>query len=154
MGPGQTARGEDLTRAYELGKRIAGEGWCLLSGGMALGVMDAVNRGARENGGLTVGILPSQDLEGVSASVDIPIVTGMGSGRNAVNILSSDVVIACGMGPGTASEVSLAIKAAKPVIMLNDAEWVKGFFLRLGGDLVQVAETAEEAIKKARTCLA
>jgi hypothetical protein len=34
----------------------------------------------------------------------------MRSGRNYINVLSSDIVIACGMNHGTASEVSLAIK--------------------------------------------
>lgn len=43
-------------------------------------------------------------------AVDIPIVTGMGSARNNINALSSNVLVAVGMGPGTASEVALALK--------------------------------------------
>lgn len=154
MGPGPTAREWDCSTAFELGKLIANEGWTTLSGGMAVGVMDAVSRGARENGGLTIGIGPTADSGGMSSAVDIPIVTGMGSGRNVINVLSSDVVIACGMGPGTASEIALAIKAGKPVILLNDADWATAFFARLGGKLVQTASTPEEAIKKARAYLA
>ena len=56
------------------------------------------------------------------AYVDIPICTGMGSARNNINVLSSDVVIACGTGAGTTSEVMLALKSDKPVLLLNPSE--------------------------------
>ena len=55
----------------------------------------------------------------MAPDVDIPILTGMGSARNNINVLSSDVVIACAGGPGTISEVALALKAGRPVVALN-----------------------------------
>ncbi len=106
MGPGTGARDIDREAAYELGRLIAMEGWTLLSGGMAVGVMDSVHRGAKEAGGIAIGIIPGCDRTGVSGAVDIPIITGMGSGRNNINVLTSEVVISCGSGPGTVSERS------------------------------------------------
>ena len=120
MGPGNGASGKECEKAYELGRLIAQEGWTVLSGGLAVGIMDAVSRGAREAGGLTIGILPMDRRDGLSPAVDIPIVTGMGSARNNINVLSSDVVITCGISAGTASEVALAIKADKPLIFLSE----------------------------------
>ena len=47
----------------------------------------------------------------MSDAVDIPIATGLGQGRNLINVLSSHVIIACGNGTGTASEIAFALKA-------------------------------------------
>jgi uncharacterized protein (TIGR00725 family) len=109
MGPGDDAQEPVLSYAQELGRRVAEEGWVVLSGGRDCGVMDAVSRAAHDAGGLTVGILPGPGRDGMSDGVDIPIVTGMGSARNNINVLSSDVVVACGISSGTASEIALAI---------------------------------------------
>jgi len=116
--------------------------------------MDAVSRGAREAGGLTIGILPKDKREGMSPAVDIPIVTGMGSARNNINVLSSDVVITCGISAGTASEVALAIKADKPVVFLSDDEVCKKFFQKLGGKKVCWAKDPGQAIGMAKKNLA
>ena len=62
--------------------------------------MDAASRGAKAAQGLTVGILPTQNLTHMSDAVDIPIATGLGQGRNLINVLSSHVIIACGNGTG------------------------------------------------------
>ncbi len=78
--------------------------------------------------------------------MDIAIVTDMGSARNNINVLSAHVVVACGMGAGTASEVALAIKAGKPVILLDDNWESMAFFRGLAPELVQVAMTPLEAI--------
>src|SRR4028119_2317735 len=108
MGPGTGASQADQQNAHALGKLIAEEGWVLLTGGRNVGVMDAANTGAKAANGLTVGILPTVEPSGISKAIDIPIFTDMGNARNNINVLSSDVVIACGMGAGTASEVALA----------------------------------------------
>ncbi len=78
MGPGKPAQ-QDITAATKLGRLIAQSGWVLLTGGRNEGVMDAASKGAKEAGGLTVGILPFEDKTGVSQYVDIPICSGMGS---------------------------------------------------------------------------
>lgn len=146
MGPGEQALEADVQAAYELGKRIAKVGWVLLTGGRNSGVMDAAGRGAKSAGGLTVGILPTCDLNNTSDAVDIAIVTDMGNARNAINVLSSQVVIACGMGAGTASEVALALKAGKPVVLLNATKENQQFFQQLAQQQVYVAANPEEAI--------
>ena len=146
MGPGAEATPELTAMAEELGRLIARAGWITLSGGRNTGVMDAVSRGARSAHGLTVGILPTPGREGVSAHVDIPIITGMGSARNNINVLTSDVVIACGAGRGTAAEIALALKAGKEVILLAVSAAGRSFFQELGGPLVAVADSPPEAV--------
>jgi uncharacterized protein (TIGR00725 family) len=118
MGGGRVSS-RAVAEAYELGMLIARQGWILLNGGRNVGVMEASARGAAEHGGLTVGILPDADRSRMADSIHIPICTGLGSARNAINVLSSDVVVACAGGPGTISEIALALKHEKPVITLN-----------------------------------
>lgn len=146
MGPGDNATAADCNHAFALGQQIAQQGWVLLTGGRNVGVMEAANRGAHAANGLTIGVLPTADTTHLSADVDLPILTDMGNARNAINVLTSHVVIACGMGAGTASEVALAIKLKKPVILLGGSAHSRSFFQELGGGQVQVVATAEEAI--------
>jgi uncharacterized protein (TIGR00725 family) len=150
MGPGKDAGGEALDAAFELGRLIAQEGWVLLTGGRDAGVMDAAMRGAKEAGGTTVGILPGADAAGASSSVDIAIITGMDQARNNINVLTSRVVIACGMGAGTAAEVALALKAGKKVILLGCSHEASAFFQSLGKESVLVAAHASEAVAMAK----
>lgn len=131
MGAGESATQTDRDNAYQLGNYIAQQGWVLLTGGRNVGVMDAASRGAKAAGGLTIGILPDSDSDAVSDAVDVVIITGMGSARNNINVLSSHVVVACGVGLGTVSEVALALKANKPVILLNEYPEMNHFFSNL-----------------------
>jgi uncharacterized protein (TIGR00725 family) len=109
--------------------------------------MAAVNKGARSEGGLTIGILPTKEQDKISDSVDVAVITDMGSARNNINVLSSDVVIACGVGgAGTASEVALALKSRKRVILLNASDESRAFFAKIGGDLVHLCESPSEVI--------
>ena len=149
MGAGEQATAIDLQIAYELGELIAIAGWITLSGGRNLGVMDAVSRGAKSRGGLTIGILPRIDSE-ISDSIDIAIITDMGNARNNINVLSSHAIVACGIGAGTASEIALAIKAGKPVILMTHDETAQTFFRSLNPDLVQIAATVEIALSQLR----
>lgn len=109
MGPGNASPTESQN-AYDLGFLIAQNHWVLLTGGRNSGVMQAASRGAKAANGLTVGILPTADAHGMAETVDLAIFTDMGSARNNINVLSSNVVIACGMGAGTASEVAWQLK--------------------------------------------
>jgi uncharacterized protein (TIGR00725 family) len=143
-----------ILNARELGRLIAGNAWVLISGGRDSGVMKAANQGAKEAGnGITIGILPEQH-SAVSPNVDVAIVTDTGQARNNIIVLSADVTIACGVdGAGTASEVSLAIKNGKHVILLGVNEEAKKFFATIGREKVLVAETPSEAIEIAKTLL-
>lgn len=130
--------------AYHLGSLIAANGWVLLNGGRDCGVMAASAEGASAAGGLVVGVLPGDDLDGVAADVDVAIPTGMGDARNVVNILASRVVVALPGGAGTISEVAHALKADRPVVAVG---WDPGEALRAaGGERLVIVDTAEDAI--------
>jgi uncharacterized protein (TIGR00725 family) len=147
MGAGERATPQAVRWAEELGALIAAEGWGLLSGGRDAGVMGAVSRGAQKAGGLVVGVLPSVDGAEASPHVDVAIVTGMGSARNNVNVLSSHVVVACGNAEaGTLSEIALALKAGKPVVLLTEDAEARRFLERTGGGSLRSASSPEEAV--------
>ena len=150
MGPGENATPEDNEMAFELGKAIAKEGWVVLTGGRSFGVMDATMKGARDMDGLTIGILPEVTDQNASENAEIRIVTGMGSGRNYITVLSSNIIVVLGMAGGTASEVALAIKSNKKVILLNQDEITIRFFKNIGTYKVMVAKTVEETILQIR----
>jgi uncharacterized protein (TIGR00725 family) len=147
MGPGGGAGDEVLAAARELGRLVAAEGWVLVTGGRAAGVMEAASRGAREAGGLTVGILPGERADEANAFVDIAVVTGLGQARNHVNVLTARAVVACGMGAGTASEVALAIKAKKRAVLLHAGRAAEEFFKSIGGGRVFVVASPREAVE-------
>jgi len=144
-----------LTLARDLGRRIAEAGWILLTGGRNTGIMEAASAGAKEiPGSLTLGILPDCISE-VSLYVDVAVFTDLGSARNNVNVLTSDVVVACGVeGPGTASEVALALKAGKPVVLLASHEAAERFFKGLAPRHVTAVPDVDQALAAIRAALA
>jgi uncharacterized protein (TIGR00725 family) len=154
MGPGENATPEENDMAYDLGKAIASEGWITLTGGRSFGVMDASLKGATEVGGLTIGILPGDSDKNSSENAQIKIITSMGSGRNYISVLSSHVIVVLGMAAGTASEVALALKSRKKVILLNQDEITIRFFKNLGSYNVLVSKTVDETIKHIKDYLA
>lgn len=143
MGPASPGDWEET--AYRLGLLIGSLGYVLLTGGRGEGVMDAASRGAKESGGLVVGILPGANTDQCSQYVDIAIPSGMGSARNNINILASDIVVAVGMGAGTASEISLALKASKKVVLVDSSPEAIAFFKTIGEKHIYVASDADDA---------
>lgn len=145
MGGGEVSP-ESERSACRLGALIAARGWVLLNGGRNAGIMAASARGARKAGGTTVGILPDETDHQVSPDIEIPILTGMGSARNCINVLSSRVVVACRGGSGTISEIALALKYGRPVVLLDFH--LDGLFAeyRRKGRLVE-ADTPEKAVE-------
>jgi uncharacterized protein (TIGR00725 family) len=140
MGAGEPSPG-CRTAARELGRLLAERGWIVLTGGRPEGVMAAASAGAKQvPGSLTLGILPG--VSGAGPDVDVAVFTGMGEARNAINVLTSDVIVACGVeGPGTLSEVALALRADKIVILLQASEPARSLFRSLptGGRLLEAA---------------
>ena len=114
----QECSAETAAAAYAVGAGIARRGGVLVCGGMG-GVMEAAARGAREAGGLTVGILPGTDRASANPFISIPIPTGMGEGRNVLVVRASQAVIAIGGSYGTLSEIALALKMGVPVVGLR-----------------------------------
>jgi len=117
MGPAACSpRAAELAR--QVGFLIARRGGILICGG-GRGVMEAAAAGAREGGGITVGILPSSFASEANPYIDIPIVTGMGNARNVINVLTSQAVIVVHGAYGTLSEIALAMKCGTPVVALE-----------------------------------
>lgn len=110
-----------LSLAETVGAEIAKRGAAVVCGGLT-GVMEAVCRGARSKGGLTIGIIPSDDRDDANPFVQIPIVTGMGVGRNVMLVKSADVIIAVGGEFGTLSEIAHALNLGKTVVGLRTWE--------------------------------
>jgi uncharacterized protein (TIGR00725 family) len=110
------------------------------------GVMEAACKGATDEGGLTIGILPGDGRFGANPYVQIPIVTGIGYARNAVVVKSSQAIIAIDGSYGTLSEIAFALQSGIPVIGLDT--WSIG----IGGssdDSIITASNAEEAVNRA-----
>lgn len=146
MGPGENATPDENEMAYMLGRAVAEQGWIVLTGGRSFGIMDAAMRGAHEAKGLTIGILPNDNSTNSSEHADIKIMTGMGSARNVINILSSHIIVVIGMAAGTASEVALALKTNKKVILLQQDEITIRFFKNIGSYKVMIANTVDETM--------
>ena len=73
-------------------------------------------QGARDAGGLTIGVIPSYDKSTANRFCDIVIPSGLGHARNILVASSGDICVSVGGGTGTASEISIAAKLGKPVI--------------------------------------
>ncbi|MFO8110744.1 MAG: TIGR00725 family protein [Thermoplasmata archaeon] len=114
-GDSTTCTERDCEIAVELGRGIARIGATLVSGGRG-GVMEAVCKGAKMEGGTTIGILPSSDRGEKNQYVDHAVVTGIGSMRNALVVMNGDVVVAVDGGYGTLSEISLAAAYGKKIL--------------------------------------
>ncbi|MBW2467411.1 MAG: TIGR00725 family protein [Deltaproteobacteria bacterium] len=113
---------EEWQQALTVGRQLARKGYVVLTGGLG-GVMTAASKGAKEEGGITVGILPgTRQTTPANRYVDIAVYTGMSEARNAVNIKSCVAAVAIGGEYGTLSEISLALKGGCPIILLNS--WV------------------------------
>ena len=114
IGPGD----EPTVAAAEVGRLLAERGAVLVCGGRG-GAMEAACRGAKDAGGLTVGILPGSNRSEANPFVDVVLPTGLGEARNALVVGAAEVVIAIGGGYGTLSEIALALKTGKRVIGLG-----------------------------------
>ncbi|MBN1297638.1 TIGR00725 family protein [bacterium] len=127
-----------LALAYRTGWLLGSRGVTVITGGKQ-GVMEAASRGAKEAGGLTVGILPGRDDRDANAYLDIAIPTGLGDARNAVIACAADTVIAIAGGYGTLSEIGLALKMGKTVIGIATWDLSKGII---------AVTSPEEAVSK------
>jgi uncharacterized protein (TIGR00725 family) len=136
---------EETKLAQSVGELLAQQGAIVVCGGLG-GVMDAVCRGAKSKGGLTIGILPGQDASMANPCVDIPVVTGLGEARNVVVVKSAQAVIAIGGSYGTLSEIAYALKSNIPVIGLNT--WSLSLNGREDDSIIKV-QSATEAVDKA-----
>ena len=105
--------------AYETGAEVAKSNSVLITGGLE-GVMKAASRGAKENGGMTVGIIPQDESSFANEFCDIVIPTGMGMSRDFLTALSADGIIIIGGGSGTLAEVCAGYMHKKPMIAIKN----------------------------------
>jgi hypothetical protein len=125
--------------AEAVGREIGRRGLMLACGGLG-GVMEASARGAKQAGGMTLGILPGMSKLEANPWIDVPVVTGLAEGRNLILVRTADAVIALPGEYGTLSEIALALKIGKPVIGLQTWE--------VAPDVIP-AQDAVEAVDKA-----
>ena len=117
---GEGAPPEANRMAEEVGRELAKRGVTVCCGGGG-GIMEAVCRGARSEGGHTIGILPGRDgsESPPNAWVEFPVFTGIGYARNSAVVLTGDAVIAVDGAYGTLSEIAYALIHDKPLIGLD-----------------------------------
>jgi uncharacterized protein (TIGR00725 family) len=138
---------EEYQLALIIGRQLAQRGFIVLTGGLG-GTMAAASKGAREAGGITVGVLPgTRSSSPANTFVDIAIYTGMGEARNAINVKSCHAAIAIGGEYGTLSEIALALKGDCPIILFHS--WSLTPHGRPNKSGWQIAETAEQAVAMA-----
>lgn len=111
-----------LRAAEEVGRLLARRGAVVVSGGLS-GVMEAVSRGAKEGGGLVIGILPGFDKRDANPYVDVALTTGMGWMRNALVVRAADAVIMISGGIGTLNELTMAYQDKPTVILEGTGGW-------------------------------
>lgn len=141
FGGGRVAvEGREWQAAYEVGRLLAESGNVVLTGGLG-GVMEAASKGAREAGGVTLGILPGDRNDSTpNRYVDIAVYTGMGEARNVINVKSCDAAIAIGGEYGTLSEIALALKGGCPLVLLDS--WSFGRHGQIDRDGVRASDAA------------
>lgn len=123
-----SANEDDLKRAENLGEILANRGHTIVCGGRG-GVMKAVCKGAKKEGGITIGILPSSSRDEANEHIDHAIVTDLGMLRNSLVVMNGDMVIAINGGYGTLSEICFAQKYGKNILGLGtwDLDVVENF---------------------------
>jgi len=128
---------EHEANAEEVGRLLAERGATVVTGGLGE-VMAAAARGAKNAGGTTIGILPSETRDAVNEWIDHVVVTGIGHARNLAVVASGDAVIAVGGRYGTLAEIGLALTLGRPVVVLEPGWEVEG---------AQRARTPSEAVE-------
>lgn len=142
---GSTPSDDSLAMAERVGHLLADQGMGVVCGGLS-GIMEAVCRGARESGGLTVGILPTSRAEDANPYVQVVIPTGIGIARNPVVVRSGKAVIAIDGSYGTLTEIAFALAEDIPVIALDSWE------IAIGGQnetKIHRAKSPEDAVEMA-----
>ncbi len=145
IGGGDHPPAEALRMAEEVGRELARRGAVVVCGGLK-GVMEAACRGAKAEGGITIGILPGTDPKEANRYVDYPICTGLGYARNIIVVRAGRAVIAIDGAYGTLTEIGHALADGIPVIGLDT--WQLSHAGKADTRIVR-ASTPKEAVGKA-----
>ena len=138
--------------AEEVGKELANNNCITITGG-GLGIMEAALKGAKKINGLTIAIIPWENIKKANDYADVVIATGIGWSRDAINLNSCDGAIVVGGGAGTLNEVSYAYIMNKPVVAIKTsggtAQNIAGKFLDIRKvERIRSATTPKEAVRK------
>lgn len=152
----------------EFGKWMGENGHSLIFGGTSHGLMHCIAKAVKENGGMTIGVVPSLVEKGgrTSPFLDVHIPTDNLSDRKELMTAQCDIVVALPGGVGTLDEIFCVAAShcigyhSKKVILYN----MKGFWnstialledLRQKGmirgdwhEMIDVADNLEELKKK------
>ncbi|MCY3413309.1 MAG: TIGR00725 family protein [Candidatus Heimdallarchaeota archaeon] len=130
----ETANEMQMKIAFDLGRALIDAGHTIINGGMG-GTMEQTAKGARESvnwkSDSVIAILPRDNPHEGNRYTEIKIATHLGTGRNRLIILNSDVVIALGGGAGTLNEITLAWELGKPLAAFTG---VGGWSDRIAGE--------------------
>lgn len=132
--------------AAEVGRYIAEQGGVLVCGGLG-GTMEGAARGAKEAGGTTIGIIPTDNKRDANDYIDYVIVTGLGHARNLLVVNTADAIVALPGRYGTLSEMAFALNAGKPIVSVS--AWNLGDQIRQVEDPIEAAKIALEMARKA-----
>ncbi len=122
--------------AAEIGRYVAENGGVVLCGGLG-GIMEGAARGAKEAGGTTIGIIPSENKADANQFIDYVIPTGFGQARNVLVVRAADAIVALPGKYGTLSEMAFALVSGKPIVSVQ--AW------KLGEEILQVEDPIEAA---------
>ncbi len=148
IGSSNGATAEHVELAEAVGRELARRGVMVACGGLS-GVMEAVCRGAKSEGGVTIGILPGGLVAEANPYVDIPIVTRMGYSRNVIVVHTGRAVIAVGGAFGTLSEIGHALGDDIPVVGLKTWPLTRsGEGQPVDGAIIQASDPVD-AVEKA-----
>lgn len=143
---GENASEIDMKNAYEIWNYIAWRWFVTLTWWRNVWVMDRALKWAKENWWLTLWILWSSKESICSEYLDIPIFTNMKSGRNYINALTSNIIVACWVELWTSSEISLWLKSWKKVVIIWAIKEANDFYKLLWENQTYIASDYNEAI--------
>ncbi len=142
---GSVCTPEQAEIARQVGQLLAQHKAVVVCGGMT-GVMEAVAEGARSAGGLTIGILPGANASESPPNphIEVALFTGLREGRNYLIACACEGAIAIGGGYGTLSEIALALRMGKPIVLVDT------WSFHLQGETLNIptATNAEDAVNR------
>ncbi|MDG6914353.1 MAG: TIGR00725 family protein [Nitrososphaerota archaeon] len=139
--------------AYQVGRAVAEGGGIVVCGGLG-GVMEAACRGASDGGGISVGVVPSEEPGSANAFCDVVVATGIGGSRNFLVAYSGDAMVVVGGGAGTLIEMAAAYQAARPIVAVRGTggaadEWAGRYIDQRSTVKVLAGASPKDAVRRA-----
>ena len=114
--------------------------------------MENACKGAKAEGGVTVGIIPQEDFSCANEYCDIVIASGIGYARDFLVATSADAIVVVGGGVGTLVELCVGYMLKKTIVAIPEsggtAEIYGGKYLdERKRILILTAKDADSAIR-------